>query len=78
MLLAFARPNLVLIALVTDCPLLTTVYRATLDGNLGSRTAMPVRFGRVVTQDVDPKTVLTAVKAQLQDIYSRDVQPQLA
>ncbi|HUX69391.1 MAG TPA: sugar ABC transporter permease, partial [Cellulomonadaceae bacterium] len=36
--LAFAGPNLVLIALFTYRPLLTNVYYSTLDWNLGSRT----------------------------------------
>lgn len=34
-------------------------------------------FGRAVTQNEDPKAVLTAVKGQLQEIYTRDVKPKL-
>jgi sn-glycerol 3-phosphate transport system substrate-binding protein len=43
----------------------------------GGDKAIADGFGRVVTQNEDPKTVLTAVKTQLQDIYTRDVKPKL-
>ena len=43
----------------------------------GGDKAIADGFGRVVTQNDDAKTVLTTVKAQLQDIYTRDVKPKL-
>ncbi len=57
MFLAFAGPNLVLIALFTYRPLLTNVYYSTLDWNLGSRTATPVGFGNYLRWFRDPTSL---------------------
>ncbi|MHB1489130.1 MAG: carbohydrate ABC transporter permease [Cellulomonas sp.] len=55
--LAFAGPNLVLIALFTYRPLLTNMYYSTLDWNLGSRTATPVGFGNYLRWFHDPSSL---------------------
>lgn len=55
--LAFAGPNLLLIALFTYRPLLSNVYYSTLDWNLGSRTATPVGFGNYLRWFHDPTSL---------------------
>ena len=57
--LAFAGPNLLLIALFTYRPLLTNVYYSTLDWNLGSRTATPVGFFSPQARSI-PRKVVTS------------------
>lgn len=52
--LAFAGPNIVMIALFTYRPLLSNIYYSTLDWNLGSRTATPVGLGNYARWFADP------------------------